>query len=37
MTEIKIKKYDFEYSEDEIKVIKKIAEWPKCIDFRAIN
>ena len=32
MTEVKIKKYDFEYSEDEIKVIKKIAEWPKCIE-----
>ena len=31
ITEVKIKKYDFEYSEDEIKVIKKIAEWPKCI------
>ena len=32
MTEVKIKRYDFEYSEDEIKVIKKIAEWPKCIE-----
>ena len=32
ITEVKIKKYDFEYSEDEIKVIKKIAEWPKCIE-----
>ena len=32
MTEVKIKKYDFKYSEDEIKVIKKIAEWPKCIE-----
>ena len=32
ITEVKIKKFDFEYSEDEIKVIKKIAEWPKCIE-----
>ena len=32
ITEVKIKKYDFEYSDDEIKVIKKIAEWPKCIE-----
>ncbi|WP_440923342.1 arginine--tRNA ligase [Candidatus Pelagibacter sp.] len=25
-------KYDFEYSKDEIKIIKKLSEWPKCID-----
>ncbi|MDC0518025.1 arginine--tRNA ligase [Candidatus Pelagibacter sp.] len=25
-------KYDFQYSEDEINILKKIAEWPKCID-----
>ena len=30
--EIKITSYDFEYSEDEIKILKKISEWPKCID-----
>ena len=29
---IKIDKYDFEYSEDEINILKKISEWPKCID-----
>ena len=29
---IKIEKYDFKYSEDEIKILKKIAEWPKCIE-----
>ncbi len=29
---IKIEKYDFQYSEDEIKILKKIAEWPKCIE-----
>ena len=30
--EIEIKHYDFEYSEDEINILKKISEWPKCID-----
>ena len=27
-----IDNYNFEYSADEIKILKKIAEWPKCID-----
>ncbi len=31
-SEIKIDNYKFEYSNDEIKILKKIAEWPKCID-----
>ena len=31
-SEIKISKYDFEYSNDEINILKKISEWPKCID-----
>ena len=30
--EIDITSYNFEYSEDEIKILKKISEWPKCID-----
>ena len=30
--EIKIKNYDFSYSNDEIKIIKKISEWPKCLE-----
>ncbi len=30
--DIKIEKYDFEYSKEEIKILKKISEWPKCID-----
>jgi arginyl-tRNA synthetase len=30
--DIKIKQYDFEYSDDEIDILKKISEWPKCID-----
>ncbi len=24
--------FNFEYSEDEIKILKKLSEWPKCID-----
>ncbi len=31
-SEITINKYDFEYSEDEIVILKKISQWPKCID-----
>ena len=30
--DIKIDKYNFLYSEDEINILKKISEWPKCID-----
>ena len=30
--DIKINKFDFEYSNEEIKILKKISEWPKCID-----
>ena len=30
--DIKIDKYHFEYSQDEINILKKISEWPKCID-----
>ncbi len=29
---IKIDKFDFQYSDDEINILKKISEWPKCID-----
>ena len=31
-SELNINKYDFEYSKDEINILKKISEWPKCID-----
>ncbi|MFL2903349.1 MAG: arginine--tRNA ligase [Candidatus Pelagibacter sp.] len=31
-SKIEIDNYDFEYSSDEIKILKKISEWPKCID-----
>ena len=30
--DVKITKYDFNYSNDEIKILKKIAQWPKCIE-----
>ena len=29
---IEIKDFDFEFSNDEIKILKKISEWPKCVD-----
>ena len=29
---IEIKDFDFEFSNDEIKILKKVSEWPKCID-----
>jgi arginyl-tRNA synthetase len=31
-SEVKIDSYKFEYSNDEIKLLKKMSEWPKCID-----
>ena len=30
--EIKIKNYNFNYTNDEIKILKKISQWPKCIE-----
>ena len=30
--DIVIDNYNFEYSSDEIKILKKLSEWPKCID-----
>ena len=29
---IELDDFSFEYSNDEIKILKKISEWPKCID-----
>ena len=29
---INIEKFDFEYSQAEIKILKKLSEWPKCIE-----
>ena len=31
-SDIKVNNYDFKYSKDEIRILKKISEWPKCID-----
>ena len=31
-SEIKIDKQDFQYSDYEINILKKISEWPKCVD-----
>ena len=30
-SDIKIEDYKFQYTSDEIKILKKISEWPKCI------
>jgi arginyl-tRNA synthetase len=30
--DLKIDDYTFQYSKDEIKILKKISEWPKCIE-----
>ena len=30
--DLKIKNYDFNYNNDEIKILKKISQWPKCIE-----
>jgi arginyl-tRNA synthetase len=30
--DLNIKSYDFSYSYDEIKILKKISEWPRCIE-----
>ena len=35
--DLNIKKYDFNYSSDEIKILKKIAEWPKCIEAASLR
>ena len=31
-SDVKIEDYSFEYTNDEIKILKKVSEWPKCID-----
>ena len=30
--DINVKNYNFKYSPDEIKILKKISEWPKCVE-----
>tara|TARA_B100001093_G_scaffold460134_1_gene473745 strand:- start:266 stop:601 length:336 start_codon:yes stop_codon:yes gene_type:complete len=34
---IEIKDFDFEFSNDEIKILKKISEWPKCVDLSCLK
>ena len=36
-SEIEINNYNFEYAGDEIKILKKISEWPKCIDAASVK
>ena len=31
-SDVKIDNYKFEYLNDEIKILKKVSQWPKCID-----
>ena len=35
--DLNINEYDFQYSNDEIKILKKIAEWPKCIEAASLR
>ena len=35
--DLKIKEYNFKYSNEEIKILKKIAEWPKCIEAASLR
>ncbi len=34
---IETNNFNFEYSEDEIKILKKLSEWPKCIDTSSVK
>lgn len=35
--DLNISEYNFQYSNDEIKILKKIAEWPKCIEVASLR
>jgi len=35
--DLDINEYNFQYSNDEIKILKKIAEWPKCIEAASLR
>jgi len=35
--DLNISEYEFQYSNDEIKILKKIAEWPKCIEAASLR
>ena len=36
-SDIKVNNFKFEYSNDEIRILKKISEWPKCINAASHN
>ncbi len=36
-SKVNIKDYSFKYSKDEIKILKTISEWPKCIEIASIK
>ena len=36
-SDLKIENFNFEYSKDEIDILKKISEWPKCINSSCNN
>jgi arginyl-tRNA synthetase len=35
--ELNIKDYNFDYTDAEIKILKKISEWPKCIEIASLR
>ena len=35
--DIKVNNYNFNYSDSEIKILKKISEWPKCIEASSLR
>ena len=35
--DLKINEYNFKYNNEEIKILKKIAEWPKCIEAASLR
>ena len=35
--DLNINKFNFKYTNDEIKILKKIAEWPKCIEAASLR
>ncbi len=35
--DLNITNYNFNYSEDEIKILKKISEWPRCIEISSLK
>ena len=35
--DLKFDEFDFKYSKDEINILKKIAEWPKCIEAASLR